>query len=130
VSPPAIGRARERRGPWRGTGRPVPLGAVRCGPRTLLLDGAAQLLADADVLTLQAGDLAVVPPGMAHAFAAPTGATADLLIVITPGVERFEYVRLTARFAQGQTTLEDLLAVQDRFDNHFIDSPEWRAARS
>jgi len=82
------------------------------------------------VLTLQAGDLAVVPPAVAHAFAAPPAATADLLIVITPGVERFEYFRLLARFAQGQATLDDLLAVQDRFDNHFLDSPEWRAARS
>jgi mannose-6-phosphate isomerase-like protein (cupin superfamily) len=95
-----------------------------------LLDGTTQLLVGADVLTLQAGDLAVVPPAMAHAFAAPPSATCDLLIVITPGVERFEYFRLLARFAQGQATIDDLLAVQDRFDNHFLDSPEWRAARS
>lgn len=95
-----------------------------------ILDGTAQLLAGADVLTLEAGDLAVVPPAMAHAFAAPPAANADLLIVITPGVERFEYFRLLARFAQGQATLDDLLAAQDRFDNHFLDSPEWRAARS
>ena len=94
-----------------------------------ILDGSAQLLAGADVLTLQAGDLAVVPPAMAHAFAAPPGATADLLIVITPGVDRFEYFRLLARLAQGQSTRDDLLAGQERFDNHFLDSPEWRAAR-
>jgi mannose-6-phosphate isomerase-like protein (cupin superfamily) len=95
-----------------------------------IIDGTAQLLAGTDVLTLQAGDLAVVPPALAHAFAAPPAATADLLIVITPGVERFEYFRLQARVALGQATLDDLLAVQDRFDNHFLDSPEWRAARS
>jgi mannose-6-phosphate isomerase-like protein (cupin superfamily) len=95
-----------------------------------ILDGTAQLLVGADVLTLHTGDLAVVPPAMAHAFAAPPATNADLLIVITPGVERFEYFRLTARVAQGQATLEDLLAVQDRFDNHFLDSPEWRAARA
>jgi mannose-6-phosphate isomerase-like protein (cupin superfamily) len=95
-----------------------------------ILDGSAQILAGTDVLTLQAGDLAVVPPATAHAFAAPPRATADLLIMITPGVERFEYFRLLARFAQGQATRDDLLAAQDRFDNHFLDSPEWRAARS
>ncbi|HEY2550335.1 MAG TPA: cupin domain-containing protein [Streptosporangiaceae bacterium] len=95
-----------------------------------ILDGSAQLLAGTEVLTLQAGDLAVVPPAMAHAFAAPPAASADLLIVITPGVERFEYFRLLARFAQGQATLDDLLAAQDRFDNHILDSAEWRAARS
>jgi hypothetical protein len=61
---------------------------------------------------------------------APPGSSADLLIVITPGVERFEYFRLTAQLQLGKASLEDLLATQDRFDNHFLDSPEWRAARA
>lgn len=34
------------------------------------------------------GDLVVVPPGLAHAFAAAPRHDADILIVITPGVER------------------------------------------
>ncbi len=94
-----------------------------------IIEGTAQILAGSDVTTLRAGDLAVVPPSVPHAFAAPSGSSADLLIVITPGVERFEYFRLLARLQQGQASLEDLLAAQDRFDNHFVDSPEWRAAR-
>jgi mannose-6-phosphate isomerase-like protein (cupin superfamily) len=95
-----------------------------------VVEGSAQILAGSDVTTLGSGDLAVVPPGTPHAFAAPAGSSADLLIVITPGVERFEYFRLTARLQLGQASLEDLLAAQDRFDNHFLDSPEWRAART
>ena len=95
-----------------------------------VVEGSAQILAGSDVTTLCDGDLAVVPPGTPHAFAAPPGSSADLLIVITPGVERFEYFRLTAQLQLGKASLEDLLAAQDRFDNHFLDSPEWRAART
>jgi hypothetical protein len=39
---------------------------------------------------------------MPHAFAAPPGSGADLLIVIIPGVERFEYFRHLARIAAGE----------------------------
>ena len=50
--------------------------------------------------------------------------------MITPGVERFGYFRLLARLLQGQATPDELLAAQDRYDNYFLDSPEWRAART
>jgi quercetin dioxygenase-like cupin family protein len=94
-----------------------------------VIGGSAQILAGSDVTTLHAGDLAVVSPNMAHAFAAAPGASADLLIVITPGVERFEYFRLLARIAAGQPSMDDLLAAQDRYDNYFLDSQVWQAAR-
>jgi quercetin dioxygenase-like cupin family protein len=55
-----------------------------------LLDGTAQLLSGEQVVTVERGDLVIVPPGLAHAFAAAPGQDADILIVITPGVERFE----------------------------------------
>jgi len=71
-----------------------------------------------------------VPPHLPHAFAAPPGRDADLLIVLTPGIERFDYFRLLDRLGRGTATLDDLLASQDRFDNHFLDSPAWRAARA
>ncbi|WP_377268202.1 cupin domain-containing protein [Peterkaempfera sp. SMS 1(5)a] len=94
-----------------------------------VIDGSVQILSGNEVVTAHQGDLAVVPPRMDHAFAAPPGSTCDLLIVITPGVERFEYFRLLARLRTGEATVEDLLAAQERFDNHFVDSPSWRAAR-
>jgi mannose-6-phosphate isomerase-like protein (cupin superfamily) len=95
-----------------------------------VVEGSAQILAGSDVTTLRDGDLAVVPPGTPHAFAAPPGSSADLLIVITPGVERFDYFRLLAQLQLGKASLEDLLGAQDRFDTHFLDSTEWRAART
>lgn len=59
---------------------------------------------------------------MPHAFAAAPGCDADLLIVITPGVERFEYFRHLQRIALGELSPESLLEVQERYDNHFLNS--------
>jgi mannose-6-phosphate isomerase-like protein (cupin superfamily) len=94
-----------------------------------VLSGSVQLLAGAEVVTAGEGDLAVVPPGLTHAFAAPRSADTDLLIVITPGVERFEYFRHLARIASGELPRESLLEVQERYDTFFDDSPAWRHAR-
>jgi len=95
-----------------------------------VLDGSLQVLAGDDVLTLGEGDMAVVPPKTAHAFAAAPGAPADVLIVITPGVRRFGYFRLLERLKKGEATLEELLATQEEYDNHFVQSAAWTRARS
>ncbi|GAA2241398.1 cupin domain-containing protein [Streptomyces indiaensis] len=63
---------------------------------------------------------AFVPPGRPHAFAAVPGADADLLIVLTPGVERFECFRHLRRVALGEATPERLLGVQEVHDHHFL----------
>lgn len=94
-----------------------------------VLDGEAQLLSGDEVLTAGRGDLVIVPPGMPHAFAAAPGANADLLIVITPGVERFEYFRHLQRIALGEVTRESLLEVQELYDNHFLKSTAWDGRR-
>lgn len=94
-----------------------------------VLGGAVQVLAGETVNIAHEGDLIVVPPTVAHAFAAPPGLDADLLIVLTPGTERFGYFRLLERLHKGEATLEEMLESQDRYDNHFLDSPAWRAAR-
>ncbi|MEV6862551.1 cupin domain-containing protein [Streptosporangium subroseum] len=95
-----------------------------------VLEGEAQILVGESVVTAGEGDLVVVPPNTAHAFAAAPGAGADLLIVITPGVERFDYFRLLGRLGRGEATLEELLEAQELFDNHFLDSPLWRETRA
>jgi quercetin dioxygenase-like cupin family protein len=91
-----------------------------------LLDGTAQLLSGDRVITAERGDLVIVPPGLAHAFAAAPGHDADILIVITPGVERFEYFRHLER----QAAPESLLEVQELYDTYFQSSAPWNQARA
>ncbi|MET9885906.1 cupin domain-containing protein [Streptomyces sp. NPDC006430] len=94
-----------------------------------LLDGTAQLLSGEQVVTAGRGDLVVVPPGLDHAFAAAPGENADILIVITPGVERFEYFRHLERIAYGKVPPESLLDVQELYDTYFTSSETWNLAR-
>ena len=94
-----------------------------------VLSGSVQILTGDSVVTAEEADVAVVPPNMPHAFAASPGSQAELLIVLAPGIERFGYFRLLERLAKGEATLEDLMTSQDLYDNHFLDSPAWQAAR-
>jgi mannose-6-phosphate isomerase-like protein (cupin superfamily) len=94
-----------------------------------LLDGAAEILSGDDIVTAERGDLVIVPPGKPHAFAATPGATADILIVFTPGIERFEYFRHLQRIRLGEATPESILEVQERYDNHFLRSEVWDGRR-
>ena len=94
-----------------------------------VLSGSVQLLAGDRVHVAGEGDLAVVPPGLPHAFAAAPASDTDLLIVITPGVERFGYFRHLARIAAGQQPAGSLLDVQALYDTFFDHSPAWRQAR-
>ena len=94
-----------------------------------VLSGLVQLLAGGRLLVAGEWDLAVVPPGLPHAFAAARGSDADLLIMITPGIERFEYFRHLARIATGQQPPQSLLEVQALYDTFFDDSPAWRQTR-
>jgi quercetin dioxygenase-like cupin family protein len=94
-----------------------------------VIDGALDVLVDAQARTVHTGDLLVVPPGLPHAFAAHRDSPADALIVITPGIERFEYLRQVARIRTGQAFGDSLLSQQDRYDTHFPDSEPWQQAR-
>ncbi len=94
-----------------------------------VLDGSLRVLSGSEVLSAEAGDVIVVPPRMPHAFSTRRGSTADLLIVIAPGVERFEYFRQLSRIARGQEPPESLRDVQDLYDTYFLKSPEWEAAQ-
>ncbi|WP_392670800.1 cupin domain-containing protein [Streptomyces sp. LN785] len=94
-----------------------------------LLDGTAQLLSGDQVVTAERGDLVIVPPGLPHAFAAAPESDADILIVITPGVERFEYFRHLERIAYGKVPPESLLDVQELYDTYFLQSAAWDGRR-
>lgn len=92
-----------------------------------VLDGQSEILTDRRLVNATEGDLVVVPPNQVHAFGTPRGRGAEILIVQAPGLERFEYFRLVERLMKGEATVEDLLATQDLYDNHFVESPEWEA---
>jgi mannose-6-phosphate isomerase-like protein (cupin superfamily) len=92
-----------------------------------VLNGAMRVLSGSEVVKAEQGDLIVVPPRLAHAFSAERGSRAEILIVITPGVERFEYFRQLTRIAQGVERPESLRDVQELYDTYFMNSPEWDA---
>jgi mannose-6-phosphate isomerase-like protein (cupin superfamily) len=94
-----------------------------------VVGGALQVLVGDDVVTAHAGDTLVVPPDTVHAFGAAPGSTADALIVIAPGVERSDYFRLLDRIRLGRADRAELLATQELYDNHFVASAAWDAAR-
>lgn len=71
------------------------------------------------------GDFLVIPPRCDHAFRAAPENTADALIVITPGIERFDYLRQVARIRRGEASRDSLLTEQHRYDTHFVTSPAW-----
>jgi mannose-6-phosphate isomerase-like protein (cupin superfamily) len=96
-----------------------------------LLGGSLQALTGDRLVTLEEGDLLVVPRAMPHAFAAPPGTHADVLVLFAPGMrDRFEYFRLGDRVIKGQASPQEILASQERFDNHFVDSSIWREVRT
>ncbi|WP_326956000.1 MULTISPECIES: cupin domain-containing protein [unclassified Amycolatopsis] len=95
-----------------------------------MLDGELEVLQDDEVVTVRTGDMLFVPPHTTHAFGASSRSGADVLIVFTPGVERFEYFRMIDRIRRGEASPAEILASQERFDNHFVDSETWRAARA
>lgn len=90
-----------------------------------VLDGALDVLVDAAVVTAHSGALVVVPAGCAHAFAAHPSSMADVLVVITPGVQRFDYLRQVERIRTGQARRDSLAAYQDLYDTHFLDRDGW-----
>jgi len=93
-----------------------------------VLHGVVRMLSGTEIVRAGEGDVIVVPPGMPHAFSAEHGSGAEILIVIAPGVERFEYFRQLTRIAQGKERPESLRDVQDLYDTYFLNSPEWEAA--
>jgi len=90
-----------------------------------VLDGAVRVLSGTEIVKAEQGDVIVVPPRMPHAFSTQPGTSAELLIVITPGVERFEYFRQLTRISRGEEPPESLRDVQDLYDTYFLNSPEW-----
>ncbi|MFI9456081.1 cupin domain-containing protein [Amycolatopsis sp. NPDC052450] len=90
-----------------------------------MLGGKLEVLVGEEIVTVAEGDMLVVPPLTTHAFRAAADSTADVLIVFIPGVERFDFFRLLEKVGHGEATVQDLLDSQEKFDNHFVESPVW-----
>ncbi|MGW0811213.1 cupin domain-containing protein [Nonomuraea sp. NPDC002799] len=85
-----------------------------------VVDGEMEFELDGEVMPVGAGGLVVVPPRMPHAFGAAPGSTAVLLVVLTPGVDRFGYFRALGRIQHGLDSFDSLLPEQERYDVHFL----------
>jgi mannose-6-phosphate isomerase-like protein (cupin superfamily) len=94
-----------------------------------VLRGSIQLLVGEALIEAGEGDLAVVPPGVAHAFAASPGREAELLVAVTPGIERFSLFRRFERIAAGREPAGALLADQSAYDTYPDISEIWEQAR-
>ncbi|MYW04729.1 cupin domain-containing protein [Streptomyces sp. SID3343] len=90
-----------------------------------VVDGALDLLVGTEIVVARPGDFLVVPPHCDHAFRAHPDSTADALIVITPGIDRFDYLRHVARIRRGEADRNSLLCEQDRYDTHFVAGTKW-----
>ncbi|MEU1734489.1 cupin domain-containing protein [Streptosporangium sp. NPDC020145] len=86
-----------------------------------VLAGDMEFLLGDERVTVSAGGLVVVPPWLPHAFGAAPGSEADVLSVLTPGVERFGYFRRLGRVQHGLEPFDGLLSEQERYDVHFVD---------
>lgn len=94
-----------------------------------VLRGTIQLLVGDEVTEVGAGDLAVVPPGVSHAFAAAPGSDAELLVAITPGIERFDLFRRFERVVAGRELPGTLFTDQAEYDTYPDSSDMWEQAR-
>jgi quercetin dioxygenase-like cupin family protein len=100
---------------------------TRSGELFFVLDGALEVLVGEELHTLHRGDALFVAPNQPHAFAPAAGHDADFLVVITPGKPRFDYYRLLDQVHRGEATWAEVGRTQDRFDNHYVESPVWEA---
>ncbi|WP_069172863.1 cupin domain-containing protein [Streptomyces griseus] len=101
---------------------------TRASELFFVLGGALRVLVGEEVTVLSEGDFLLVPPHTPHAFAAAPGHEADVLFVFTPGMGRFDYLRLLGRVMRGEADPKEIAESAERFDNHYVDSPVWRAA--
>ena len=92
-----------------------------------VLHGELQVLVDEKIVSLSQGDFLLVPPGTTHAFAPPRGKEADILVVFTPGMRRFDYYRLLERVHTGEAEVAEIASSSEEFDNHYAASDIWAA---
>ncbi|WP_186319076.1 cupin domain-containing protein [Streptomyces sp. SAJ15] len=101
---------------------------TRASEMFFVIGGALEVLLGEELTVLEAGDFLLVPPHTPHAFAAAPGAEADVLFVFTPGMPRFDYLRLLGRVMRGEASPQEIKDSSELYDNHYVDSPVWQRA--
>ncbi|WFB05897.1 cupin domain-containing protein [Streptomyces sp. LX-29] len=101
---------------------------TRASEMFFVIGGSLEVLLDEELTVLEAGDFLLVPPHTPHAFAAAPGAEADVLFVFTPGMPRFDYLRLLGRVMRGEASPQEIKDSSELYDNHYVDSPVWQRA--
>ncbi|MFF5260450.1 cupin domain-containing protein [Actinomadura viridis] len=101
---------------------------TRASETFFVLGGSLRVLTGERIHTLGTGDFLLVPPTTPHAFAPAPGHEADVLVLFTPGMPRFDYYRLLERVTKGEATVQDIKDSSELYDNHYVDSPTWREA--
>jgi quercetin dioxygenase-like cupin family protein len=95
-----------------------------------VLDGMLQVLIGTEIVELLPGDFAAVPPEVVHAFGSGANAPADVLILVTPGVERFPFFRDLMAVRDGRQPAPDLAGTGERYDQAADDSEAWALAHA
>ena len=96
-----------------------------------VLSGAVDVLIGEEVLQVNEGDLIVVPPGVDHAFGATAGAAGELLIAVTPGIDRFDFFRAVHKVVTGEA--DPSILTEEQYDVHPASAratDAWRLSRS
>jgi mannose-6-phosphate isomerase-like protein (cupin superfamily) len=95
-----------------------------------VVGGRIDVLVGDEIVQAGEGDLAVIPPGVVHAFAALPDVGAELVIATTPGIERFSLWRRIQRVVTGREPAGDLVADQaSAYDTYADVRPQWDRAR-
>ncbi|TKR34150.1 cupin domain-containing protein [Luteimonas gilva] len=84
-----------------------------------VLEGTLEMDIEGETVRIDEGGYAVVPPGVVHAFRAAAGKTADVLVTLVPGVDRFGYFRSLPSILRGELDERALAEMQERYDVHF-----------
>lgn len=95
-----------------------------------ILDGTMVFRLGDRVTSVGRGGLVIIPPNLPHAFGAAQGSTVDVVVLLSPGIERFAYFEQLGAISRGEAEFDSLIPEQDRFDVHLVDLPDWRTAPS
>nr|WP_152886351.1 cupin domain-containing protein [Streptomyces adustus] len=95
-----------------------------------VLDGSVLFRLGDTLTTVGKGGLVVIPPHLPHVFGAAENTVADMVVVLSPGIERFGYFEQLAAISRGEAEFASLIPEQDRYDVHFENIPDWRSRPS